>query len=103
MQNGRAADLAGVLGEIFDVQSTSVGPSDLLAPGLEPVSIQSSGFSFGGGEGEGEEADVERPATRARPAASDAAGRRLGRVAVAATSSAARAPGSSPTRPPMRW
>ena len=42
VQNGRAADLAEVLGKIFNVQSTAVGPRDLLAPGLQPVSIGSS-------------------------------------------------------------
>ena len=42
VQNGRAADLARVLGKIFDVQSATVGPRDLLAPGLQPASIGST-------------------------------------------------------------
>ena len=43
VQNGRAADLAAVISEVFDVRSTSVGqPPPLLAPGLEPVELQSS-------------------------------------------------------------
>ena len=42
VQNGRAADLAEVLGEIFNVQSAAVGPEDLLAPGLDPATIGSS-------------------------------------------------------------
>jgi general secretion pathway protein D len=42
VQNGRAADLAQVLGELFNVQSAAVGPQDLLAPGLQPASIGSS-------------------------------------------------------------
>lgn len=42
VQNGRAGDLAAVLGELFDIRSTAVGPDPLLAPGLEPVELQSS-------------------------------------------------------------
>jgi general secretion pathway protein D len=42
VQNGRATDLAQVLGEIFNVQSAAVGPQDLLAPGLQPTSIGES-------------------------------------------------------------
>jgi general secretion pathway protein D len=41
IQNGRAADLASVLSEIFDVSTATVGPADLLAPGLQPVQISS--------------------------------------------------------------
>jgi len=66
VQNGRAADLAQVLGEIFNVPSAAVGPQDLLAPGLEPAEISSSLFGR-----EETETDVEqRPstATPARPA-----------------------------------
>jgi general secretion pathway protein D len=47
IQNGRAADLAGVLSETFNIESATIGPSDLLAPGLEPVGIGSSGFALG--------------------------------------------------------
>jgi general secretion pathway protein D len=39
VQNGRAADLAQVLGEIFNVQSGATGPQELLSPGLQPASI----------------------------------------------------------------
>ena len=42
VQNGRAADLASVLGELFDIKSTAVGPDPLLAPGLEPIEFGSS-------------------------------------------------------------
>ncbi|MGI9501592.1 MAG: secretin N-terminal domain-containing protein, partial [Geminicoccaceae bacterium] len=42
VQNGRAADLAAVLGELFDIRSSAIGPDPLLAPGLEPVELQSS-------------------------------------------------------------
>jgi general secretion pathway protein D len=69
VQNGRAADLAGVLSETFGVTTATVGPSDLLAPGLEPVAVGSSGFAIGESEVEtGEEADVEprRPTGAAR-------------------------------------
>ena len=47
VQNGRAADLASVLGELFDVRSTAIGPDPLLAPGLEPVELRSV-VAFGG-------------------------------------------------------
>jgi general secretion pathway protein D len=43
VQNGRAADLAEVLGEIFDVRSSAIGADPAsLAPGLEPVELRSS-------------------------------------------------------------
>jgi len=42
VQNGRASDLASVLGELFDIRSTAVGPDPLLAPGLEPIEFGSS-------------------------------------------------------------
>jgi general secretion pathway protein D len=57
VQNARATDLASVLGELFDIQSTSFGEDSLLAPGLEPVALGSSFSSFelaedaGGDEG----------------------------------------------------
>ena len=44
VQNGRAADLAAVLGELFDIRSSAIGPDPLLAPGLEPAALQSSLF-----------------------------------------------------------
>ena len=59
VQNGRAIELASVLGELFDIRSTSIGGSDdsLLAPGLEPVALGSSlpplGDDGEGGEGQG--------------------------------------------------
>jgi general secretion pathway protein D len=56
VQNGRAADLAEVLGRLFDFTSSAVGPENLLAPGLEPVEISSSGSQFDGEEEEEEEA-----------------------------------------------
>jgi general secretion pathway protein D len=60
VQNGRAADLAGVLSETFGIEAATVGPSDLLAPGLEPVGIESSGFELGQGErGQGERGQGE--------------------------------------------
>ncbi|MGI9500247.1 MAG: type II secretion system secretin GspD [Geminicoccaceae bacterium] len=58
VQNGRAADLASVLGELFDIRSTSVGADQLLAPGLEPVALGSSLSSFGA-DGKGDDGDVQ--------------------------------------------
>jgi general secretion pathway protein D len=72
VQNGRAADLANVLSETFGIEAATVGPSDLLAPGLEPVGIESSGFALGEGEATGvEEPDMgeeeeRRPSGTAR-------------------------------------
>ena len=62
VQNGRAADLAGVLREIFDARIATVGPSDLLAPGLQHVQIRSSMFQ--GTEGEAERANEPDPGPR---------------------------------------
>jgi len=45
VQNGRASDLAAVLGELFDIQSSAVGPDPLLAAGREPIALRSSLFS----------------------------------------------------------
>ena len=42
VQNGRAADLASVLGELFDIRSTAIGSDPLLAPGLEPIELGTS-------------------------------------------------------------
>lgn len=42
VQNGRASDLASVLGELFDIRSTSVGEASLLAPGAERAELRSS-------------------------------------------------------------
>jgi len=42
VQNGRASDLAAVLGELFEVESTAIGPDPLLAPELEPIELRSS-------------------------------------------------------------
>jgi len=64
VQNGRAADLAGVLSETFGIEAATVGPSDLLAPGLEPVGIGSSGFALGES---GIEGDAELDEGRRRP------------------------------------
>jgi general secretion pathway protein D len=46
VQNGRAADLAEVLSQLFDLESAAVGQEDLLAPGLEPIEIPSSQSQF---------------------------------------------------------
>jgi general secretion pathway protein D len=61
VQNGRAADLAEVLSQLFDLESAAVGQESLLAPGMEPVEIPSSGSAFGeeGGFGEEGEEDLE--------------------------------------------
>lgn len=42
VQNGRASDLAAVLGELFDIRSTAIGEESLLAPGLEPIELGAS-------------------------------------------------------------
>ena len=42
VQNGRAADLAEVLSGIFDAHRRTVGPPNLLRPGLEPVELHSA-------------------------------------------------------------
>ena len=47
VQNGRATDLADVLGEVFGITTATVGQGDLLAPGLEPTEIGSSAFDVG--------------------------------------------------------
>ena len=71
VQNGRAADLAQVLGEIFNVPSAAVGPEDLLAPGLEPAEIGESLF--------GREETGTRSRSRGR-AGGAAAARRVARA-----------------------
>ena len=55
VQNARATDLASVLGELFDIESTSFGEDALLAPGLEPVALGSSFSSFDSTESAGAE------------------------------------------------
>ena len=60
VQNGRAADLASVLSELFDVQIAAVGPSDLLAPGLQGVQIRSSGFNRAEGNAEPDDQPAPR-------------------------------------------
>ena len=62
VQNGRATDLASVLGELFDIQSTSVGEHALLAPGLEPIALSSSSPTFG----RSDEGDNARASGRAQ-------------------------------------
>ena len=42
VQHGRASDLASVLGELFDIRSTSIGEDALLAPGLKPIELSST-------------------------------------------------------------
>ncbi|MEM9440428.1 MAG: type II secretion system secretin GspD [Pseudomonadota bacterium] len=63
VQNARATDLASVLGELFDIQSTSFGGESLLAPGLEPVSL---GAPFSSFEAADDIGDEERAAPTAR-------------------------------------
>ena len=48
VQNGRATDLASVLGELFDIRSAAIGEPSLLAPGLDPIEIGPSGPTSGG-------------------------------------------------------
>ncbi len=68
VQSGRATDLAEVLGEIFNVQSSAVGPQDLLAPGLQPASIGSSLIGREPGAGEATaEPGTSRLATTTTP------------------------------------
>ncbi len=57
VQHGRAADLAAVLGELFDIRSTSVGEDNLLAPGLEPIELGSASL----GTVSGDDTDGARP------------------------------------------
>ncbi|MGH1482986.1 MAG: type II secretion system secretin GspD [Geminicoccales bacterium] len=47
VQHARAADLATVLGELFDIKSTSIGEDQLLAPGLEPIELSAAPFGLG--------------------------------------------------------
>lgn len=69
VQNGRAADLAEVLSQLFDLEAAAVGAPDLLAPGLQPAQIRTSGFGpEGEGLGLGADEAPERPAP-ARPRA----------------------------------
>jgi general secretion pathway protein D len=91
VQNGRAADLAQVLGEIFNVPSAAVGPEDLLAPGLEPAEIGSSLF---GREETGLQAEAEAEPVEPRP---DTAAR-----ARRETQQLGRAPGRPLGRPGLR-
>lgn len=46
VQNGRASDLASVLGELFDIRSSSIGEDLLVAPGLEPIALGSSALAL---------------------------------------------------------
>lgn len=104
VQNGRAADLAGVLSEIFDARSATVGRSDLLAPGLEPAAISSSGFGNAGDQAATEEAPPEQGASSAAPSRAGAGRRSSGaRPAARATACSRARSGSSPTRPPTPW
>ena len=95
VQNGRAADLAGVLSETFGIEAATVGPEDLLAPGLEPVGIESSGFELGESATEPEAAADEELDQDARRRAT--AGERLGaarpRLGAARSGTERRTPG----------
>lgn len=67
VQNGRASDLAEVLGQLFDLESARVGEPDLLAPGLEEAELGSlleSQMEFD--EGAGPE-PTEPPTQRSSP------------------------------------
>jgi general secretion pathway protein D len=59
VQNGRATDLAEVLGEVFGIPTATVAPGDLLAPGMEAAQIGAGAFELGeselGAATEGEE------------------------------------------------
>ncbi|HSA81418.1 MAG TPA: secretin N-terminal domain-containing protein, partial [Geminicoccaceae bacterium] len=68
VQNGRAADLAQVLAEIFNVPSAAVGPQDLLAPGLAPAEISSSLFGREEAPSEADLEPAEPPSAAAGPA-----------------------------------
>jgi general secretion pathway protein D len=74
VQNGRAADLAGVLSETFGIEAATVGPSDLLAPGLEPVGIESSGFELGESAAQADEEQLDEDVRRPRAAAPERLG-----------------------------
>ena len=81
VQNGRASDLASVLGELFDIRSTSVGAESPLAPGFEPVSLGSP-LSPAGSDIEGDnllsEGEDRLPTRSAYGGAGDRLGRRGG-------------------------
>jgi general secretion pathway protein D len=54
VQNGRAANLAQVLSQIFDATTATVGAPSLLAPGLQPIELSStSPFDLTQGIGQG--------------------------------------------------
>ncbi len=42
VQHGRATDIASVLGQLFDIESTVIGQDSLLAPGEQPAELRSS-------------------------------------------------------------
>lgn len=66
VQNGRASDLAEVLGQLFGLESTRVGAPDLLAPGVEPRQIGSLLEPAAKGEPRvSRERATEEPAARA--------------------------------------
>jgi general secretion pathway protein D len=65
VQNGRAADLAEVLSQLFDLEAAAVGAPDLLAPGLQPAQARTSGFGLGP---EGDAATLEEGLDRPPPA-----------------------------------
>ncbi|MGI9500302.1 MAG: secretin N-terminal domain-containing protein, partial [Geminicoccaceae bacterium] len=71
VQNGRASDLASVLGELFDIRSTSIGKTSLLAPGAERVELRSSFLTAGSGNDSADNGPERlRPAGRASSAGS---------------------------------
>ncbi|MGI9449757.1 MAG: type II secretion system secretin GspD [Geminicoccaceae bacterium] len=75
VQNGRASDLASVLGELFDIRSTSVGEASLLAPGAERVELRSS-FLAAGPDDDGADNGTARPRPAGRPSSAGSFGQR---------------------------
>jgi len=92
VQNGRATNLAEVLGEIFAATTATVGEPSLLAPGLEPLELGSTGaFELGARDIEEEDIEPDEPRGRAQ------AGRRQARPRpLAAASAFARPAGVGP-------
>lgn len=92
VQNGRAANLAEVLGQIFEAETGVTGEPSLLAPGLEPVALRSterfeSGFADSDRQPGAERAErreapepsrIQRPAPGGRAPSPPAPGARPG-------------------------
>jgi general secretion pathway protein D len=91
VQNGRAADLAGVLSETFGIETATIGPEDLLAPGLEPAGIESSGFELGESAAEADEEPLDEDVRR-RAAAPERLGAARSRLGAARSGTERRTP-----------